>query len=275
MPQGTRITLAQGLFRGDVFHRVADIAPLSGRAELDLLDASAGGQVAARVVDRLLANAVIRIGALSGLGPDDMAELTIGDRERLLFGLYRISFGHRLSLTVRCTACDEISEIDIAAEAAPPPEGGPSLLHEAEFRGGAFTYRLPTGGDQAALAAVALNDAEEAAVLLLWRCLERDAEPTHTPESEAALLAAFETALRATDPASDGLVRIACAACAAENEVLIDAAALLRGALSDGGGILFDVHRIARAYHWPERDILDLPTMRRRDYLALIEEVTA
>lgn len=56
--------------------------------------------------------------------------------------------------------------------------------------------------------------------------------------------------------------------------MLIDATTILRSALADGRSILSDVHRLARAYHWPERDILGLGIARRRDYLAMIEEET-
>jgi len=37
-------------------------------------------------------------------------------------------------------------------------------------------------------------------------------------------------------------------------------------------GLLRDVHRIARAYHWSERDILTMPVGRRLAYLLLLEE---
>lgn len=36
--------------------------------------------------------------------------------------------------------------------------------------------------------------------------------------------------------------------------------------------LLREVHRLARAYHWSERDILSLPLNRRLGYLLLLEE---
>jgi hypothetical protein len=36
--------------------------------------------------------------------------------------------------------------------------------------------------------------------------------------------------------------------------------------------LLRDVHRLALAYHWSERDILGLSLRRRRSYLLLLEE---
>jgi hypothetical protein len=38
------------------------------------------------------------------------------------------------------------------------------------------------------------------------------------------------------------------------------------------GGLLREVHRLARAYHWSERDILSLSLKRRLAYLLLLEE---
>ena len=37
-------------------------------------------------------------------------------------------------------------------------------------------------------------------------------------------------------------------------------------------GLLRDVHRLARAYHWSEREILSLTLDRRLGYLLLLEE---
>ena len=37
-------------------------------------------------------------------------------------------------------------------------------------------------------------------------------------------------------------------------------------------GLLRDVYRLARACHWPERDILGLTLERRLAYLSLLEE---
>ena len=37
-------------------------------------------------------------------------------------------------------------------------------------------------------------------------------------------------------------------------------------------GLLRDVHTLARAYHWAERDLLGLTMARRLAYLMLLEE---
>lgn len=275
----TEIELAQGLWRDGVFHRTGVVAPLTGWAECGLRDSLATRPANAEAMTRLLAVSVGGIGAVSPLTPDDTADLTVGDRERLLFGLCRASFGPHVELTATCPRCGEVSELQIVAEAAAPPLTEPTLLHYADYdsegHGWRISCRLPTGRDQAELAAAAADDIGRAERLLLRRCVvkaTRDGEPVLHLEPDAAMLAAFEEAVRLADPAAEGGADFACSACGARSGILIDAATILRGALMDGRGILLDVHRLARAYHWPERDILDLAGTRRRDYLALIDE---
>ncbi|QRM54379.1 hypothetical protein [Sinorhizobium sp. BG8] len=273
------VELAQGLFRNGVFHRSSKVAPLTGRAESDLRDSVMAQQSNADVATRLLATSVGAIGALSPLTTEDMADLTVGDRERLLFALYRASLGSRIDVLATCWQCEEVCELDIAAQVAPPHQAPAQALHHLDYErddaAWRIGFRLPTGRDQADLASAASEGRDDAEMLLLRRCMVGatcNGQPVEAVEPDEEMLAAFGEYVRHADLAAEGIVRFACPACGAGIEVLIDAMTILRGALMDGQSILLDVHRLARTYHWTEREILALTGNRRRDYLALIEE---
>ncbi|RDJ03964.1 hypothetical protein [Rhizobium grahamii] len=273
------IELAQGLFRDGVVHRSATLAPLTGRVEVDLREGVRLRSVNADLVSRLLASTVASIGTLSGLGPADLAELTVGDRERLLLAIYRSNFGASIDVIAQCPDCEEIVELDIPAGAAEPPPFRPSAVHhvECECDGALWriSFRLPTGGDQARLALSAGAPGGDADVRLLRDCVveaTRNGWPVSIVDPDGEILAAVEDAMGRADPAAESEVEFICPGCGKSVEVVIDATTLLRGTLMDGRLVLRDVHRLASVYHWTEPDILALSRERRADYLAMIEE---
>lgn len=286
------VELAQGLHRNGVFHRLGLVAPLNGWAEFEMEGSAAARAANVDNATRLLAATLGAIGEVAPVTVQDIAALTVGDRERLLFALYRASFGPNVELVATCLRCEEVCELDIPAAAAAPPATEPKLVHHFTLEDGGATwrigFRMPTGSDQAELArslsislarspdtSPAPADGGGAEALLFRRCVVEatlNGKAVTDLEPDAAMLGAFEEALRHADPAAEGATDFACQACGASVEVMIDAAAILRGALANGGGVLSDVHRIARVYHWSEGDILSLSCRRRRDYLALIAE---
>ncbi|MBB3543237.1 MULTISPECIES: hypothetical protein [unclassified Rhizobium] len=273
------IELAQGLFRDGAVHRSATLVPLTGRAEFDLRDGVRAGWPNADLVSRLLASSVVRIGTLSGLLPADAAELTVGDRERLLFALYRLTFGANVDVVARCPDCEEIVELDIPARVAEPPPARQTAIYKVECECDSalwqISFRLPTGGDQARLALAVPEAGGDADVRLLRDCVveaTRNGWPVSIVDPDAEILAAVEDAMRHADPAAESEVEFVCPGCGKTVEVVVDATTLLRGTLMDGRHVLRDVHRLASVYHWTEPDILALTRDRRADYLAMIEE---
>jgi len=217
------------------------------------------------VVDR--APALLR--PLGLLEPaSDPADMIVGACDLLLFDLRCRLFGPDLDLVATCPACGEMVELVIpAAEVAPvPPTARPSRV-TIEAGGLRITCRLPTNGDLRALAGVGPG---ATAADLLERCVEEMAGP-QVPRSAATLLPeAAERVTRllaATDPGADITADIECP-CGAVWPETVDIRSILWTELTRWVQVrLSEVHLLALAYGWAERDILQLSPYRRRFYL--------
>jgi hypothetical protein len=63
-----------------------------------------------------------------------------------------------------------------------------------------------------------------------------------------------------------------CEACGREGVAQVDAGVLLWDEIeARARELLYDVHRLARAYRWSEAEILALSPARRAGYLALVD----
>ena len=109
---------------------------------------------------------------------DDLAGLTVGQRDAGLLELREQTFGSRLVSSPECPACGERLELSfrvVDVLASPFEEPGSSargaVEHAWPFREGEFhvEFRLPTARDLAAVAK--LDDAPAARRFLLDRCL--------------------------------------------------------------------------------------------------------
>jgi hypothetical protein len=260
--------LVHGVRRDGILLREAELREVTGDDELALAELAAPS-MAARTTE-LLARTLERIGTGPRASREEARALSIGDRERLLLELYALNFGPAPDLSATCSnrACGELLEFPVSLpELIQPPDVGASLVHEEWLDGEDIRFRLPTGADQEEVAELAMIDPEAAARVLLGRCL------IEAPQvEEGRLRALMAERLAALDPQAETTLEAECPACGAPTRVLIDAASLVFARMAGTRRLMAEVDRIARAYHWSERDILALPAGRRRAYLALIDD---
>ncbi len=263
------LRLRHGLAVGGMTYGDAKLRALCGLDEL-LLEESDG--VPAALVTRLLANVITSIGAVAPIDPTHIRQLTIGDRERLLLGLYAGTFGAHVDTLIACDACHAVTEVPLDLIEAlgdvrePSASEGVFTLDSKTIR-----FRVLTGADQERAAAATLENPDAGAATLLGACLN-DVTATDAP---GRLQSALEDALHAADPDADSEVVVPCATCGGMMRGVLDGFALLRDTLRPGPSVLEDVDRLAAAYHWTETAILSLPTERRRRYIALLDRRAA
>jgi hypothetical protein len=194
---------------------------------------------------------------------DALADLPLGAVNAALLDLRRACFGPRIAALVSCPRCG--GELELALDgdrlAADLRESG--ATGEASVEG--FRFRAPTTRDLAAIADTA--DAEAAALRLLERCcVARPGEELPL----APLLEAAERALEALDPGADLEIVVTCEACGHRWGASLDPGALAwQEVAARAGTVLAEVHRLALAYGWREREILALSPARRAMYLRL------
>ena len=202
------------------------------------------------------------------------AQARVGARDAALLALHEALFGPALHTTASCAHCGERLESsftvqDICTARAVPPEPPSTLtLREGEFE---IDYRVPSSED---LLLVDVDDDAAGAEQLLQRCVlraRRGGDELQAPTLPAPLAERVAAAMAADDPEADIRIALACPACGAAQERVFDIVSYLWSELDDWAQrLLADVHRLASAYGWSERDILALSPARRRLYLDMV-----
>ena len=201
------------------------------------------------------------------------AQWSIGWRDRSLLELRRTLFGEEIDARVRCPSCGAAAELSFTASeildpsAGPPPE---TLTVEAE--GYVLSARLPTSVDLLELESAPAEGRGVPA--LLRRCLldaRRADAAVASHELPEAALNALEREMSAADPQAECYLDIACPACGHRWQSPFDASSFLWTEIDAWAhAILGEVHALARAYGWSEREILGLGARRRHSYLELV-----
>jgi hypothetical protein len=204
----------------------------------------------------------------------DPAAMTVGACDLLLLELRSWLFGAGLDLTATCPACRAVVELTIACadlvpaahrgEAAAGDRPRPVTVEEDGLR---IVCRVPTNGDLRQLAGLG----RPATVAdLLERCVETIEGPDAPPAAAGLPPAVAERvadALAASDPGADIVAEIECP-CGTVWAETIDIRAILWTELTRWvQRRLTEVHQLASAYGWAERDILEMSPYRRRFYL--------
>jgi hypothetical protein len=193
-------------------------------------------------------------------GDQELAELPIGTRNAMLLMVREWLFGTRMDCVVHCPQCATRLEFTLSTTdvrtLAPT-----TTVHQLEFAGQRFTFRLPTSADL-----LALNPDTATSRHLIERCLLA-APATASTEALAAVAAAMVQA----DPLLDLQIALRCPECDHTWMAPFDVMTFVwREVDSWAQRLLRDVHTLAKAYGWCERDILALSPRRRAWYLRLV-----
>ena len=198
------------------------------------------------------------------LPPDALADLPLGAVNAALLRFRRACFGRRIAARATCPRCDGELEFALDTDRLADIAAAPDADRAASIEG--FRFRLPTVRDLAAVSGG--DDARGAALRLLERCCvarpAAAARPHETFQEEA------ERALEALDPGADLELAVTCEACGHAWSASLDAGVLVWQELAARAAtVLAEVHRLALAYGWSEREILALSPQRRAAYLEL------
>jgi hypothetical protein len=198
----------------------------------------------------------------------DPATMTVGACDLLLFDLRRWLFGPDLDMVVTCPACREVVELVIPAAAVVPDRPQAPVSRVTIEEGGLrIRCRLPTNGDLRKVAGIGPG---ATVADLLELCVEDMAGPD-APQDAAGLPPALAErvadALAASDPGADVTAEIECP-CGSVWPETVDIRSILWTELTRWvQARLLEVHQLALAYGWAERDILQMSPYRRRFYL--------
>ena len=235
----------------------------------ELLDVWEAGQ-ALPPVERALA---LLSAARPERSPRTLAELPIGRRDGELLSLRECLFGPRIVALARCRECAEQFELAFTTSdvEAPARDDAPILVetdgYAVRVRPASSVDLLdvhagdgPAGAERALIARCTLEAHRGGRAVL--------AGDLPDPVTEAVALAMAEA-----DPQADVQVATECPACGHREHALFDIAAFLwREVDAWAARTLDEVHVLATAYGWSEREILALSASRRRRYVAMVAE---
>jgi len=194
--------------------------------------------------------------------PLDPKALVVTDFEYLLLQLRARRLGQAMTLAFACPHCRALSEVsfaiaDYVADCAPRAAPGvtPDPVRPGWFRLDEASFRLPTAGDQ-----IEIADYARPTVRLAELCLDETAR-------RRSHRARVERAMERLAPPLSRDIAGRCAACGVRVRAEVAVTPLVVSELKRAAGAVHDeVDLIARAYHWPESQILALPQPRRRAY---------
>lgn len=237
------------------------------QSDLDIDFSDAQPRVAAEVLSTCL--------SVSGtVEVETVLQWTLKKRLQGLLAVYGVTFGDELVMDARCTHddCGEWLQLPLSMPAFVETAGDDGSIIHAPDDKTQLRLRLPTGVDQ-----------------LLWleqrpmRTLFGSMASTLVMEVNQGVpgpdfyvpeqwLPGLEALLEQHDPLTALQIDTTCAGCEREFSISLD---LERQILARFARLqqtlLEEVHILAFAYHWSERDIMDLTPARRRWYLQKLD----
>jgi hypothetical protein len=206
---------------------------------------------------------------------DTVAKLSIGERDARLLMLREWMFGSRLLNMADCPQCSERLEWetnipDIRLQSFQPHHS--SREFSLELDDYSIRFRLPTSMD---IAAVIANGAEQPdPAKILADCIldsQNSGEACEVDELPEKVVQALCQRMEQEDPQANISMALNCPNCSHKWAAQFDITSYLWTEINQWAvRILQDVHKLARAYHWSEHDILNMNPVRRQLYLGMV-----
>ena len=227
-------------------------------------------------LDRCLA--LLGVATSPGKSWEELAALSVGERDRMLLALRQAIFGEHMECVAQCPRCAEELEFAVQASDIQSPGTTPSELGHFELAidGYEFRFRLPTSRDLVSVAHPGSRQPREPGARrrhLLHLCIvqaRRGSESVVLGDLPDAVLARIEQAMADADPQADTVLRLSCAGCGHQWRAVFDIATYLWKELAaQARRLVREIDAIARAYGWTEADILSMSWRRRRTYMEM------
>lgn len=198
----------------------------------------------------------------------EWANVSVGERDRQLLRLREQLFGPKVEATTRCPKCGSELELTFTArdlETTIAEAQGELHLVSGEYE---IDYRLPTTADLLELA----SGSGQSLTALLDRCVaaRRGDGSVQSADLPAAVIEKLSCRMAEADPYAEIQIALDCEGCSHRWTMVFDVVSYLWGEIEDWAErLLRDVHSLASAYGWSEREIVGMSALRRRLYLEL------
>jgi hypothetical protein len=234
LPSDTTVNLPGGFVTADgQVYRTAEVRELNGKDEEAISRATTIG----KVLNTILSRGTVSVGSISA-NESVLDELFAGDRDELLLGIYRATFGNTATLNAYCSGCDEYKQIEVDVDTDIKRKVLADPVNDRYFtvqgKKNEFTVGLPTGKLQKELNAnIDKTVAELGSLLLENTVVSIDGAPVYSKALIQALgiqdrrKISEEIAARAPGPKFDD-VEVTCPECESKVVVPINLGALFQ-----------------------------------------------
>lgn len=218
--------------------------------------------------------ALTLLASVSSASPEDLASLSVGQRDVRLLEIYEQHFGQTLRAFAECPECGERLEYSITTQDLARDRGEHRQQTDIALVVEEMSLRLRPPNSLDLNAVMGCADLATARRLLAERCIveahcgEKSIDPGALPD---VALEHVAECLAKTDPQADVLVDLACPVCGYGWQVIFDIGSFLWAKVTAlAKRLLREVHLLAGAYGWAERDILMMSAVRREFYLEMV-----
>ena len=181
-PSDNLVTLPGGYISptGEVI-RTAEVRELTGRDEEAIGKLGSSSRLFHTIVDR----ATVSVGNLKA-SEELLDTMLSGDRDALLLGIYKATFGPTAELGGWCEGCKEVKtvaiDVDTDIEVKALADPAKDRTFTVQGRNSEFLVTLPTGHSQKLILAAAEKSSGEITTVLLQECvLEIDGQSVYAP----------------------------------------------------------------------------------------------
>ena len=205
---------------------------------------------------------------------EELAALSIGERDARLIKLRAQTFGPELASRTHCPKCAEKIELSFVTGEILALADSTSPLPDLSVKHDDFvvSFRLLNSSDLAEIATS--TDAVVGRQMLLRRCIlnaERCGEKISSGELPKAIVNAVVARIAKADPHAEVKLDVSCPTCGYGWSTLFDIVSFFWSEIEERAmRLLREVHVLASAYGWPEADILALSPLRRQSYLEMV-----
>jgi len=206
--------------------------------------------------------------ALPDAPGEALADWPLGKRNVALAQLRCSSFGPRLLGWTTCRLCGEKLEVEADARLIADGVTDQGEASDEPIVVNGRSFRPLTTRDLAK--ATQESDVRLASIRLVESCCLETGE---SPGWSAEELDQIGQKLAIADPLAEPRLALRCPACENEWEETLDIVSFLwREIEARAKKLVFEIHALASAYGWSEREILSLSEQRRALYLAMVQE---
>lgn len=232
-PSESEVELPGGLIKDGSLVTTAEVRELTGADEEAIAKAGSIG----KALNMLLQRGLTKLG-LEDATKDDLDSLLSGDRDTILLGIRRVTFGNTIPFTVTCTYCrdEQKVEVDLTTDVPIKKLDNPEndRVWEVKTKLGTAVVALPNGIVQKKLMEAIDSTTAEVNTILLTGCIvSLDGSPSVTSRIPLALSmgdrnAIIEQILDRNPGPRLGEVKKACRACGETMDLPLSLADLFR-----------------------------------------------